>query len=287
MKKQLPKTSPTDFCKAFIERELLSFQGKGDTPIVGTIYMSYWPVMTRMIKRASELTIPFTELIEAFDYSDYQEGYPPQNERIWLPLEHIWTSIDYRRIDVVQARDNLKELEYLHEEIINLSERLASAIERQTELYERSGFRRTGYQEATDLLNMGAEHNGHYRLYIKDSIQQLSREYDLKYWPNRSDMVRAIATFERMQSISEGHNELPEEVLEGRASDIKDFVIPFDAKFDEANGLPTGFRFSNKAMADIINVILDLAPEKMITADTVRTIRNRYSSKKLQRKRVN
>lgn len=67
----LPKNCPTNFCKSFIQRELDSY--KGDNPI----WMTYWPVMESMIKRADELKLPFEELINAFGYSDKFEGIPP------------------------------------------------------------------------------------------------------------------------------------------------------------------------------------------------------------------
>ena len=82
----LPKTNPTVFCREFIKRELKEFQEK-------RIWMSYWPVMERMIARADELTQPFEELISKFGYTDKFEGYPPDNACLWLSLEHIWMSV--------------------------------------------------------------------------------------------------------------------------------------------------------------------------------------------------
>ena len=69
----LPKSTPTEFCKAFIQRELESYQG--DQPI----WMSYWPILERMIERTEELKRPFSELIDRFGYADKFEGYPPEN----------------------------------------------------------------------------------------------------------------------------------------------------------------------------------------------------------------
>ncbi|MCL1082974.1 hypothetical protein [Shewanella psychromarinicola] len=63
----LPTNSPTAFCKAFIERELKSNRQ-------GHIWMTYWPVMERMIERADELTLAFNELIKKFGYSDKFDG---------------------------------------------------------------------------------------------------------------------------------------------------------------------------------------------------------------------
>lgn len=48
----LPKDNPTHFCRAYIERELNDYQGS-------SIWMTYWPVMHRMIDRANELKQPF------------------------------------------------------------------------------------------------------------------------------------------------------------------------------------------------------------------------------------
>ncbi len=73
----LPKDSPMNFCKAFIQRELDDNKEK-------RIWMSYWPVMESMIKRADELKLPFEELVNAFGYLDKFEGIPPENSYIWL-----------------------------------------------------------------------------------------------------------------------------------------------------------------------------------------------------------
>ena len=91
-------------------------------------------------------------------------------------------------------------------------------------------------------------------------------------------MVSAIAGFEDMQP-DPTHIQYPENVINGRESDIKDFVLSFDGHFDEPNDLKTGFRFSHNAVADIINVILDLPVDKLATGDAVRVVRNRFKEK--------
>ena len=264
----LNKDNPTAFCKGFIERELRSYQEK-------KIWMSYWTVMQRMVDRAGELGLAFNELIKAFGYSDKLEGYPPSNEWIWLTLEHIWISQDYCRADVRQARDDFKELNRLQEEIIELSDRLAGALRRQSELYEHAGFSRADYQSAIDMVEQASDGNYLYDSYLSEPLKSLSMQYDGKYWPDRADMVEAISIFENVQPAPV-HTGIPDQVIRGRSSDIKDFVLAFDRKFDELNGLPTSFRFSNSAMSDIINVVLNLPPEKMTSTDAVRIVRNRH-----------
>ncbi|GIU32560.1 hypothetical protein L2719_10080 [Shewanella schlegeliana] len=265
----LPTNSPTAFCKAFIERELKSNKQNH-------IWMSYWPVMERMLERADELTLVFHELIKKFGYSDKFDGYPPNNAYIWLTLEYIWMSIDFCKNDVVQVRLDLKELNTLKEEIVELSEKLAFALRRQDEVYELSGFQKSDYQTTVDMIELASEDNHLYQSYVSDKIQSLRGQFDLKYWPTRADVAESIASFEKIQP-SPSHSELPESVLKGRASDIKDFVLAFDYSFDGLNGLPSDFRFSNNALADIINVILDLSSDRLATGDAIRIVRNRHN----------
>jgi len=265
----LPKDCPTNFCKFFIQRELDSY--KGNNPI----WMTYWPVMETMVKRADELKLPFEELINAFGYSDKFEGIPPENSYIWLTLEHIWFSLDFRKEDVVKARSDFKELNALKDDIVDLAMKLSSKLERQSELYESSGFSKPEYQFIDDLVEQASEGNYLFQSHVSEKLKSLTYQYDLKYWPSRADLITAIAEFEEVQP-SPIHSQYPDHVINGRESDIKDFVLAFDSKFDECNGLATGFRFSHNAMADIINVILDLPVNKIATGDAVRNVRSRF-----------
>ncbi|MPW34879.1 hypothetical protein [Vibrio sp. B1Z05] len=262
----LPKNNPTDFCQAFIKRELEDFKES-------KIYMNYWPIMERMIDRRYELNTVYEEIISKYGYSDKQYC-----DYVWLILEHIWFSVDYAKIEVEKAKAELKEINQLSEEIETLACRLSTALARQNELFEYSGFRKPDYQTVLDMVEEANEHNYLYQSHVSDQIRLLGTRYDLKYWPNRSDLVKSIAKFEKRQP-QPAHSEYPETVLQGRASDIKDFVIAFDAAFDELNGLPTGFRFTNNAMADILNVILDLPLEKLTTGEAIRVVRNRQRKK--------
>ena len=126
-----------------------------------------------------------------------------------------------------------------------------------------------------DWVNRAAENHCEYQSRVKNDINLLTNRYDLKYWPSRAALVSAIARFEDMQP-DPTHIQYPEHVINGRESDIKDFVLSFDKHFDEPNDLKTGFRFSNNAVADIINVVLDLPVDKLATGDAVRVVRNRF-----------
>lgn len=267
----LPRNNPTSFCRAFIQRELTSYKE-------ASIWGSYWNTMELLINRSRELTLAFDELIASFGYSDKFEGSPPTNSYIWLVLEHLWCSIDFRKELIVNAREHLKELELLQNDITKLALELSEKLTRQSELYDASGFIKSDIQTLDEMLELASTNNNLYQSYISKEISSLFYQYDSKYWPTRADLVSAIAEFEEQQP-SPSHIQYPDIVLDGRESNIKDFVIAFDNKFDEHNGLPTGFRFSNNAMADVVNVVLELPVNKMASGDTVRNIRNRFKEK--------
>ncbi len=173
---KLPTNSPTDFCVAFIERELEDNREK-------KIWMSRWPLMLRMIEQASNLERVFNELINKFGYADklaiLYESERPNADAIWLILEHIWMSDDFAKEEFIQARTNRGELLKLQEDISELSCRLASMLRRQSELYELSGFRRHDYQTAVDSLVQGAGHNSLFGAYVKDAY---SAEREHGFW---------------------------------------------------------------------------------------------------------
>ncbi|MFM5588276.1 hypothetical protein ACET65_15135 [Aeromonas rivipollensis] len=264
----LNTTNPTLFCKSFIERELSDFKEN-------KIWMTRWELMERMLSRAEEMSIVFQELVDAFGYSDTYEYRTPKGVYLWLTLEHIWMSGDFCKEEIVQARDYRKKLIAIQEKIIDHSAQLASLIREQDDIYHHSGFIRGQHQSALDMMVEAGSNNYLFTSYIADQLESLSGRYDLKYWPSRAELIDSLCIFERNQHDPE-HIELPKKVLDGRASDIKDFVISFDNAFDDENDLPNNFRFSNNAMADIINVVLNLSPEYLITGDAIRIVRNRH-----------
>lgn len=260
---KLPKNTPTEFCRAFIARELESY--KEDK-----IWMSCWSTMERLIDRSNELELVFEEIVKCFGYSDKHE-----NSKLWLVLEHVWHSAEYSKDEIIQARINQKEISALNSEVVKLSEELAASLKKLDHLYKISGFIKPRHQTVVDIIEQGAKGNYHYETHVSEKIRSLECEYDYKYWPEISDVISSIALFESSLPLPE-HLDIPSNVLNGRVSDIKDFVLAFDNAFYDSYDIPDTFRFSNNALSSIINVVLDLPVEKIVTGDSVRLVRNRY-----------
>lgn len=188
----LPKTSPTDFCKAFIQRELEDLKSVD-------IWRTCWPVMQRMIERADELSIVFKEIIDKYGYADKLESYCSNGSHVWLILEHVWTSSENIKGSVQEAKDNLKLFLETRERIKVLSVELSKALFELDENFESTGLSRDDFQSSHGVLLKAGEGNGRFRSYLLPKIKQLTCQFDLKYWPTRAELVQAIGDFETAQ----------------------------------------------------------------------------------------
>jgi len=264
----IPTVSPTEFCAAIIKRELADNKENN-------LWMSYWGVMQRLIDRKNELSTAFQEMINAFGYQNSRNCINQEELYLLLTLEHIWFSYDHSPNEINTIREDHAELKSLHAQICKLSGQLAEALRKQDQIYEEKEFYRNEYLGLIDTIDLASESNSLYQFYIKPELKKLKGQFDLKYWPDCPDIVEAIGIHQSRQTLP-SHSEYPDQVLNGRTTIFKDFVLTFDSGYRDNPCLPNDFKFSNKAMADIINVVFDLEPNVYATPEAVKNIRNRY-----------
>jgi hypothetical protein len=193
-----------------------------------------------------------------------------------LALEAIWASGKlFNQDTIARKRHAQKELTKLHEDIPALAFRLSAMLRRQQELFETEDFSPDEYLDCVGMISRAGKNNGHFTSWLQEELEVLDHKYDGKYWPSLSQMIDAIGEFEESLSLpSQGF--LPDEVLAGRASHIKDFVLGFDADVKHVHQIPRSFSFSNSAVATIANVVMVLPVDSLATSDAVRVVRNRY-----------
>lgn len=254
--------SPLELCEEFTRNELKDLQDK-------QIWMSWWPVMERMLNRPHELEPVYAEICNAFGYS-LEFNIPFR-----LTMEAIWYSGKAFSPDtVVHKKAVHAELVKLHEEIPELSRKLAEAIQRQKELAEPEDFGLGEYFSFVDLISTANKNNGHYNGYLKPELESLEGQFDGKYWPDLARFIDVVGQIEanRPEPLSAS---LPEAVIQGRASRFKNYVLSLDDDIKNCFQIPDSFQLSNASMATIANVVLDLPADELITPDTVRLIRHR------------
>lgn len=265
---KLKKQAPLEICEEFTKKNLEDLKNK-------QIWMSWWPLMERMLKRSNELEPVYAELCKEF-------GNPSDtNIPFKLTLEAIWYSGKAFSPDtVVHKKAVHTELVKLHDEIPRLARKLAKALRRQQEIAEPEDFGLGEYLSFVDIMCAASEGNGHYNSFLKPELEMLEGIFDRKYWPNLDDFIDAVAQREetRPEPLS---CTLPDFVIQGRINLYKNYVLSLDEDIENCYQIPNSFQLSNASMATIANVALDLPADNLISPDTVRLIRHRIKSSSL------
>lgn len=270
-------TNPTDFCVFLLTRDLANLKS-------AEISTKYWPVIERILDRANELERPFKEIVEKYGYEDHAIHKTENSQIINLILQQLYFCSDYVTDAKIEAKEKARELGALNKEISKLATLLAGKLKRQGQLYCTSGITQQEHQFFDELIKSAGQKNPLYQSFVSEHFERLTAEFDQRYWPTRIDVLDAIVEFET-KPINMSHDQFPDEVLNGRKANFKDFILSFDAAFTKTNCLPSTFRFSNEAMADIANVILE-ATESPLTGEIVRLNRNRYKQLEQQKQSV-
>jgi hypothetical protein len=261
--KVISKPCPISFCEEFTKQELFDLKEN-------EIWNSWHPVMERLLSRSVEMKPVYFEIFDKLGCS--LDFCSPE---LRLTLEAIWASGKLFNQDTISHKRKVqKELSQLHMDIPRLTSELSKALIRQRELQNTEDFRLGKYISLVGLISLAGKSNGHYSGWIDEELKKLDDEYDGKYWPEPEDLITAIGDFESSRDFpTQGY--LPEEVMSGRKSIIKDFVLGLDSDIYRCREIPISFSFSNASMASIANVVLDLQADTLATAEAVRVIRNR------------
>ncbi|WP_224793863.1 hypothetical protein [Pseudomonas fluorescens] len=67
--------------------------------------------------------------------------------------------------------------------ISELADQLAALLDRRDSIHNYTGFRSNTHYRILDIVHEASEHNYHYESYVKDDLERLQYQFDLKYWP--------------------------------------------------------------------------------------------------------
>jgi len=249
----------TSKCEQFTRQELNDYKE-------ANIWSSCYPVMERLLSRSVEMGPVYEEICNKLD------GYSTNSASFILTMEAIWISYKFFNTEAIsRKKDAMKELVQLHKNIPILVNDLCEAINRQSELLEQEDFDPGLSLGSPELLALASHSKASY---IEEGINELHCKYDRKYWPTVAEIIAVIGAFEASRPIPT-QNHLPSDVMGGRATILKDFVLSFDADLKNTDEIPNSFSFSNSSMATIVNIALDLPVDQIATSDAIRLIRKR------------
>jgi hypothetical protein len=183
------------------------------------------------------------------------------------------------------ARQAREELVSVNGRICELADQLSALLDQRDNLHNYSGFSSSTYYHILEVVHEASKRNHLYESYIKDDLDRVQYQYDLKYWPALSEVVQAIGRDAEMAEVT-ANDPATAAATESRRSGRSDFVKAFLARIDdnrvrECGFIPNGFTLSDSGLASLINVGLDLAIDELVDADFIKRFRQRQRQAKM------
>lgn len=143
------------------------------------------PSPDRLLARGVELRDAYGEL--------YEKLHPrPPALKVFLDLL-LSTAAFWSPEKIAQARVARDELASVNRQIARKAEELAQLLERRTDLNNTSGFSSETHYHVCDVIEAASEHNYLFNSWVKDRVDALRGQFDLKYWPSLDQFLRELA----------------------------------------------------------------------------------------------
>lgn len=189
----------------------------------------------------------------------------------WNPEANLEARRDRSRLSEVNSLIGAKAAE------------LAELVDERTELKNQSGFSCDTYYHPIDLIHAAAKQNYSYEHWVKDQLQQITGQFDLKYWPSIGEVLRALAE-DATQAKPRPHDAVTEAGTEGNRAALADTFRAFFVALDEAGArnfgfLPRGFDLTDRSVASLLSCALGLDEVQTVDSAYVKRLRQRQREK--------
>ncbi len=234
-----------------------------------------WPsanvVIDRMLERRLELKDVYCELQAKLHDIPYG---------IWTFFDSILgVTVVWHPDAISEQRASRERLAEINSWIEKLANELADLIDERTEISCDSGFSSDSRYHIGDVLEEAGESNHLFGFWLKEPLGQLKSEFGLKYWPEISDVVRALAADARLVEVK-ASNPITEAATSAKRSSRSDFVralyVALAERTERDNDrLPNLFRLTDSSMASLLNCLLNLEADEMIDGPYIKRFRQR------------
>jgi hypothetical protein len=241
---------------------------------------SIWPnvqsIIDSMLKRRIELVEVYEEVYAALAQK------PRGLYMFWDVFVHAadgWNPEKNRA-----ARQAREDLIGVNARISELADQMAASLDRRDELHNHSGFGSNTQHHILDIMHEASEHNYLYESHVKEQLDRIQYQYDFKYWPPLSDVIRAIGSDAEMAEVT-ASDPATAAATASRKPGRSDFVKAFLARIDdnrvrECSFIPNSFALSDSSLASLVNCGLDLAVDELADADFIKRFRQRQRQAK-------
>lgn len=228
-------------------------------------------VARRLLDRGEELTEAYQEV---YDKLHHRPHAVKQFLGMLLSVQAFWSPEK-----IAQARADRDALAEINKKIQGHARALADLLEERTRLHNTCGFTSRTLHHIRDVIDAADEENWHYRTFLREPLENLAGQFDLKYWPELSKIMLAIASDAEHAELG-ATDPLTEAATLSKRPSTSDQVLAFLAYLEECRGnhdgtLPYGFQLSDRSMASLLNVVFNLPVNKLLTAEYVKGRRQR------------
>lgn len=178
-----------------------------------------------------------------------------------------------------EARKGKARLIEVNREIEDKARALATLLNKRTELKNHSGFSCDTIYHPVDAIHAAADRNYSYEQWVKRKLQDITYQFDLKYWPSLSEVVQAIAD-DAACAVPLPHDPVTEAGTEGPRAALADSFRAFFVALEEGNArnygfLPLDFELTDRSVAALVSCALNLGPEEVVDSGYVKRLRQR------------
>ncbi|UUY08680.1 hypothetical protein LRS11_01135 [Pseudomonas sp. J452] len=228
-------------------------------------------VIDRLLTRSLEMKQAYGELHEKLSPQ-------PPALRVFLGLL-LSTAAFWSPERIAKSRTQRDELVETNRQIARKAEDLAQLLEQRSRLHETSGFSSHTHYHVCDVIEAAAGNHSMFNAYVKEHLDTLCGQFDLKYWPSLDQLIRAVAADAESATL-EATDPLTLAATAATRPSRADFFKALFAAIEENSvhhhgQLPEGFRLTDGTLASLANCALDLGPNELADSAYVKRLRQR------------
>ncbi len=226
-----------------------------------------------LLGRRLELVEAYTDLVMRLHYE----------RPIAVVLDQILVAATYwNKHETTKMRLARADLEQVNRRIARTADELADLLEHRTHLHNHSEFSSETYYHPIDLVEAAAKGNGLYASFLKDKLDALRYQFDLKYWPSLSTMTGAMAVDAR-RAVVRVTDEVTEAATAGKRASDTDFFRAFYVGLEHCKAalgglVPDTYEMVDRTLAALATCALGKDPDQPFTSEYVKQCRARIRS---------
>lgn len=184
---------------------------------------------------------------------------------------------------IALARTAREDLAGVNRQISAKAAELARLLGQRDTLHNTSGFCSSTHYHVVEVIEAAARsRNPRFTVHVKDRLDDLRAQFDLKYWPTLSDFVSELAT-DAEASDPQASDPLTAAATASTRPSLADFFRALFTAIEENSAhlhgqLPAQFKVSDGTCAALANCALDLEPDDLVDGPYVKRLRQRDRS---------